>query len=1239
MAEFKLGRIKFVWKGAWQATTNYYKDDVVSYGGNSYICIVSHTSSSTLTANQANWQVLAGGTDWKGQYAPATFYKVGDIVDSGANLYICRIAYTSGASLEDNIANWDLYVASVNFRGAWTTATIYTVNDLVKYGANVYITNTKHTSTATFDIVKFNQFVEGLSFEDSWNSGQFYAIGDIVTYGGYVYICTDEHTNQTPSAVSTYWDVFTTGFNVIGTWNTSTTYKTGDVVQYGGYSYVSKVDSTNQTPYIGTSGVNSGYWNLVVKGLNPTGSWTTSTIYAPGDIVEKDNNSYIAKGVSLNQMPPNFTYWSVLSQGSVGAVLTERGDLAYRTAAGAVVGLSMSDGTSNSNAVQEGFVLKAVTINDPTSALEPRYAEFGYVANVWYVAPSGTDAVGYGRTIDRPFATVKYASEQATGPATVFVKTGTYAEQLPIRVPPGVTIIGDEVRSVNITPAAGLSSDGITPNNRQKMFLMNNGSTIRNLTMSGLTGQFDGVQNPAGSGVQRVTTNWPSATASGAFVAFDPTGTISSRSPYVQNCSSFGTRCIGVWANGNDHAGGYKSFVLNDFTQIIDDGIAIWAKNGSRIELVSVFTYYAYIGYLAESGGILRALNGNNSYGTYGGVSVDLDPTDLGFTGAVDNRSTEATVGRVLVGEGRITAVLWDYMGQNYTTAAVTFEGAPTGGTTAVATTNFTNGALSHVNITNAGSGYQYITGTGRQGGTNVGGVWFALAATDGMTSNNQYQGMRIIITEGVGSGQTGVIKSSFVTDGASGFTRVVYVQNESAVDGWESLTGDPIITALDQSSKYEIVARITVTTAGYSPTTVARVFAQISPETNTLSGAYILNGGAGYLPGNLPSFTITDPGAGSAATMTAQIKDGAISSLTYSNRGAGYVTASVTSVTGNGFAEIAQFGTAINFLGMTTKAPRPGSIMTIAGQPGNFLVIQTNTYNAGTGAANVSLSPSIDRTTPVTQGALATVYEKFSQIRLTGHDYLAIGTGNFASTAYPGVSTLNYIKNNEKKSLNNGRVFYVSTDQDGNLSVGDLFQVNQATGQATLNVSAFNLTGLNSLQLGSTGATVFSFSTDGTMSANSDQIVPTQRAIRSYINSQLGSGSNSLTVNVLNAGKIFIENETITTGAGTNSDMILDADGTGKITVSANIEFVSTFTGYAALSGNHLANKNYVDGKAVSSMHGFTLDSTGALIYTTELGSEALTINGSAFTEFFLASRDINISITANGNLQITYN
>ena len=46
MAEFKLGRIRFVWKGDWATPTVYYKDDVVRYGGKTFICTTGHTSDA-----------------------------------------------------------------------------------------------------------------------------------------------------------------------------------------------------------------------------------------------------------------------------------------------------------------------------------------------------------------------------------------------------------------------------------------------------------------------------------------------------------------------------------------------------------------------------------------------------------------------------------------------------------------------------------------------------------------------------------------------------------------------------------------------------------------------------------------------------------------------------------------------------------------------------------------------------------------------------------------------------------------------------------------------------------------------------------------------------------------------------------------------------------------------------------------------------------------------------------------
>ena len=46
MAEFKLGRIRFIWKDNWATGTAYLKDDVIRYGGRTYVAVKGHTSSA-----------------------------------------------------------------------------------------------------------------------------------------------------------------------------------------------------------------------------------------------------------------------------------------------------------------------------------------------------------------------------------------------------------------------------------------------------------------------------------------------------------------------------------------------------------------------------------------------------------------------------------------------------------------------------------------------------------------------------------------------------------------------------------------------------------------------------------------------------------------------------------------------------------------------------------------------------------------------------------------------------------------------------------------------------------------------------------------------------------------------------------------------------------------------------------------------------------------------------------------
>jgi hypothetical protein len=106
--------------------------------------------------------------------------------------------------------------------------------------------------------------------------------------------------------------------------------------------------------------------------------------------------------------------------------------------------------------------------------------------------------------------------------------------------------------------------------------------------------------------------------------------------------------------------------------------------------------------------------------------------------------------------------------------------------------------------------------------------------------------------------------------------------------------------------------------------------------------------------------------------------------------------------------------------------------------------------------------------------------------------------------------------------------VFYSSTDQDGNFRVGDLFAVEQATGVVTLSASEFGLEGLTELTiggvaLGGSPVVVTEFSTDGTFVANSNNIVPTQKAIRTFLASRLSQGGSDTFTGLLQAGTVKV--------------------------------------------------------------------------------------------------------------------
>jgi hypothetical protein len=106
--------------------------------------------------------------------------------------------------------------------------------------------------------------------------------------------------------------------------------------------------------------------------------------------------------------------------------------------------------------------------------------------------------------------------------------------------------------------------------------------------------------------------------------------------------------------------------------------------------------------------------------------------------------------------------------------------------------------------------------------------------------------------------------------------------------------------------------------------------------------------------------------------------------------------------------------------------------------------------------------------------------------------------------------------------------VFYTSTDQSGNFRTGELFAVEQATGIVTISADFFDLSGLTEIRLGGirlggSGAVIREFSTDPLFTEDSNNIVPTQRAIRAFLENRLSLGGSEVAVSSIQAGQIIL--------------------------------------------------------------------------------------------------------------------
>ena len=142
------------------------------------------------------------------------------------------------------------------------------------------------------------------------------------------------------------------------------------------------------------------------------------------------------------------------------------------------------------------------------------------------------------------------------------------------------------------------------------------------------------------------------------------------------------------------------------------------------------------------------------------------------------------------------------------------------------------------------------------------------------------------------------------------------------------------------------------------------------------------------------------------------------------------------------------------------------------------------------------------------------------------------------------------------------------------------MFSVQQATGIVTISAEFFDLDGLSELalggvRLGGSGTVVNEFSTDATFAADSNNVIPTQRAIASFLANRLSVGGSELEVNKLQAGRVLLggspENE-INTNTGQ------------YVLIPADVVFDGTFESNDG-EGNITTNQTGISGTIVSQM------------------------------------------------------
>lgn len=613
--------------------------------------------------------------------------------------------------------------------------------------------------------------------------------------------------------------------------------------------------------------------------------------------------------------------------------------------------------------------------------------------NIWYVATNGDDA-NTGEHQNNPLGSVGRALERAGTGDTVFIYPGTYAETIPLVVPAGVSIKGAGIRAVTITPDSATGYD---------MFHLNGETTIEDLSISGFN--YDAI-NDRGYGFR-----------------FAPNASITSRSPYIRNVSVITSGSVtsgsdprgfasgdagkGALVDGSvvNSASNEAAMLFHSVTMITPGVDAITMTNGSRIEWLNSFTYFADKG--------MYAVSGSTGFAGTGKTRIKIE-TRTGTFNVGNTLSYYDTDGTTLLASGVIESIDGDFF---------IIDGKVTGFETLTDRASKTVYAV----------GNAQLSTTQKKFGT-------ASLLLDGVTDH-----INIATQPDFNFGTEDFCLETWVYPTTTGTYRTLFDLRDTVAD-----TGGIILGLTDVNSlyfyyngNYRIGPAGVVSTSSWTHIALSR----ISGVTKTfVNGVQV---GSSYTDTNNYAQrgvrVGSDPNGNFAFT-------GYFDDIRISKAVGRY--SSAFTVPSSAFTSDNDTVLLLHLNGASGS-----TVFTDDG-----VTTQDVRTSAGGTASIIDLADYSDFGAEVRAIASASVYGNYGAyadgigniLYLVGQNFAYIGTGKEYNN-----DPTTVIQANEVVPLNDAKIYYTSVDHQGDFRVGELFYIDQKNGNVSFSAETFNISSL----------------------------------------------------------------------------------------------------------------------------------------------------------------------------------